>query len=85
MQSRSREDVHHALGRDRARHDLPNGQIQLFLSLSFTWRVFGEYRAHRLKKGNVVAYAQRLLVRHCERKRPREIAYDFHQPLPTLL
>ena len=69
VQPRRGEDVHHALGRDRLRDDLPHGQVEVLLGAGFSRRPLRQRRPHGLEEPDVVPDPHRLVVRHGQRER----------------
>ena len=67
------------------RDDLPDGVVELLVGLALAGRALGEHRAHRLEEADVVADAQRLVVRHRQRERLRQLGDGAQQPRLAVL
>ena len=65
--------------------DLPDGVVELLVGLALARRALGQHGAHRLEEADVVADAQRLVVRHGERERLRELGDGLQEPLLAVL
>ena len=79
------EDVDHAFRRNGARDDLADGLIQLLVWSRRSGRALDQHRLHRLEERDVVADANRVLMRHRERKGTGEVAHRLNAAVLAVL